>query len=493
MATDYVFVIYTCKQNFEKANQMYDFYFSNRDVLRSLNMDVLIMYGDKSIQNEYEVKDKYLILNVEDDYDNLHLKTMKLIKAINSLYPKIIGCFKCDDDIVINMEVLIYFVKTFNFSNKFDYCGYACIKKETNNNNIHLIEKGIRKENIKTPTTSYCSGPLYYLSNKAINYVSQTDFETVKHIFYEDMMVGYILNKYQIFPTHSFIYSDKLHAFDDFCFHNTDKKKNLFIRIHGGIGNQMFQISAGFGLATEYNMNYFIVNSSSIKTSFTHIEDNNVLFDSIFRHFNKINLEYINLNSISHYVEPESECFTYNRNLILGESDIYLNGYFQNEKYFEPFKQSLIDAFTNNDIYKNFKASINVNFVKNSYFIHVRRGDYLNTKLYDIDFKKYYKFAIKEVLKKDPNAYFFIVSDDVPFCSSYNGFANIQKTVVDLSALETLYLMSLCEKGGICANSTFSWWGAYLNTNPNKLVIFPKQWINKPWQNDIYSKGSIVI
>jgi hypothetical protein len=72
-------------------------------------------------------------------------------------------------------------------------------------------------------------------------------------------------------------------------------------------------------------------------------------------------------------------------------------------------------------------------------------------------------------------------------------FNNINKTFIDLPVLETLYLMSLCEKGGICANSTFSWWGSYMNDNPDKVVVFPGKWIQKPWTNDIYYQKSFVV
>jgi len=239
-------------------------------------------------------------------------------------------------------------------------------------------------------------------------------------------------------------------------------------------------------------MNCLIVNSSCIKTSFTHVDDNNTLLDTVFAKFTTINLEHINLNSIQRYKEPESDCFTYNDKLTF-DTDVYLDGYFQNEKYFKDHRESLTQSLKNNQIYKDFVKKINLNFVKNSYFIHVRRGDYLKTNLYTIDRDRYYKLAIDAILNKDKNAYFFIVSDDVNFCHTYSVFAKINKTIVDLGPIETLYLMSLCEKGGICANSTFSWWGSYLNKNPAKMVIFPGKWINKPWKNDIYYKGSYVI
>ena len=89
---------------------------------------------------------------------------------------------------------------------------------------------------------------------------------------------------------------------------------------------------------------------------------------------------------------------------------------------------------------------------------------------------------------------FYVISDDVPFCKSIETLKkyNCQFYVND-NELETLYFMAKCRKGGICANSTFSWWGSYLNTNSKKLVTFPNQWFNNDWNIDIYPKGSIII
>ena len=495
MDPEYIFVIYSCKKNLEHSKKMHDFYFSNQELLNDLRMKVLIMYGDKTHSGgPFTLKDdKYLILQTDDDYEHLTLKSLQLFKAIHNLYPSIVGCFKCDDDIMINMNSLIYFVKTFNVNNRFDYTGTACFNKESENNDSHIVQKKIdHAKNIKTPMTLYCGGPLYYLSNKSIACINDADPDKFAHIYYEDLMIGHILNQYKIYPIHSFLYHNNVKCFHDYSYHNTEKKKTLFVRIHGGLGNQLFQVCSGYVTAQKNNMNCLIVNSSCIKTSFTHVDDNNTLLDTVFAKFTTINLEHINLNSIQRYKEPESDCFTYNDKLTF-DTDVYLDGYFQNEKYFKEHRESLIQSLKNNQIYKEFVKKINLNFVKNSYFIHVRRGDYLKTNLYTIDRDRYYKLAIDVILKKDKNAFFFIVSDDIDFCQTYLVFANINKSIVDLPAIETLYLMSLCEKGGICANSTFSWWGSYLNENPKKTVIFPGKWINTPWKNDIYYKGSTVI
>jgi hypothetical protein len=491
--SEYIFAIYSCQKNLEIANKMYNLYFSNTQLLNSLKMKVLIVYGDTTIDHQFLVKDdKYLVLHCEDDYENLCSKSLRLFKAINFLYPNALGCFKCDDDIIINMNSLIQFIHYFK-TNAVDYSGTALMVKEKKNNVVHLKYKQMgTTRTINTPSAIYCGGPLYYLSKNAVSVVSTVAEDEYTPIFYEDLMIGNILNKNKIFPLQTRLYSDHFTDFQQLSFHNTNKKKTLFVRIHGGLGNQMFQVCAGASLAQKNNMNFFIINSSVLKQTFTHIDDNNYLLNTVFFGFNKLDLVHINLKQIKQFKEKEEECFVYNPPAPFND-DVLLNGYFQNEKYFLSIKPDLIKLFKQNEVYKKMVESKDAEMAKNSYFIHVRRGDYVKTDLYAFDTDKYYKIAIQHILSVSPDAHFIIVSDDIEYCKTYAMFNDIKKTFVDLPVLETLYLMSLCEKGGICANSTFSWWGSYLNENFEKVVVFPGKWIQKPWPNDIYYQKSLVV
>lgn len=491
--SEYIFVIYSCQKNLEIANKMYNIYFSNTQLLNLLKMKVFIAYGDNTIGHQFLVKDnKYLVLHCEDDYESLCSKSLHLFKAIHYLYPNVVGCFKCDDDVIINMNSLIYFLNYFK-TNNIDYTGTGLMVKEKKNNIVHLKYKQMgTTRTINTPSAIYCGGPMYYLSKNAVSIVSSVEENDYTPIFYEDLMIGHILNKSKILPVQTRLYSDHLSEFQNFSFHNTTKRKTLFVRIHGGLGNQMFQVSAGAALAQKNNMNFFIVNSSQLKHTFTHIDDNNYLLKTVFAKFNKIDLAHINLSQIAQFKEKEEACFVYNPKIAF-DNDVFVNGYFQNEKYFLSIKNDLIPLFKQNEVYSNFAQSNDGELAKKSYFIHVRRGDYLKSELYTFDADKYYKIGIQHILSVTPDAHFIIVSDDIEYCKNYAVFNKIQKTFVDLPVLETLYLMSLCEKGGICANSTFSWWGSYLNENPNKVVVFPGKWIQKPWPNDIYYQKSFVV
>jgi hypothetical protein len=120
----------------------------------------------------------------------------------------------------------------------------------------------------------------------------------------------------------------------------------------------------------------------------------------------------------------------------------------------------------------------------NSVSIHFRRGDYLtNPSVMDLgicELEYYYK-CVDNLAKIVPDPHFFILSDDPEWVTN-NIKINYPKTIICINLnnndSEDLRLMSLC-KHNIIANSSFSWWGAWLNSNPDKLVFAPKKWFNK--------------
>jgi hypothetical protein len=104
-----------------------------------------------------------------------------------------------------------------------------------------------------------------------------------------------------------------------------------------------------------------------------------------------------------------------------------------------------------------------------------------------MDLDDYYQRAIAYIEAITPQSHYYIVSDDIPYCK--NLFESLNKTFVEGDAFS---IMTSC-KGGICANSTFSWWGSYL-IDREKIVILPKQWVNNGHDNaDVYYEGSIIL
>lgn len=123
--------------------------------------------------------------------------------------------------------------------------------------------------------------------------------------------------------------------------------------------------------------------------------------------------------------------------------------------------------------------------MKHAVAIHVRRGDYLhvaNVNNFGTCSLTYYEIAMKKVREKHPEAQFFLFSDDVPWCKSQTAFLDCH--IVELRKSPdyvSLYLMTLC-KSHIIANSTFSFWGAFLGMHKDGLNIYPRQWFaNAAW------------
>lgn len=172
--------------------------------------------------------------------------------------------------------------------------------------------------------------------------------------------------------------------------------------------------------------------------------------------------------------------------------DDFFYGTFQSYKYFDEFREDILKSFTFNEYLLSFATKTIENQIKccNSVSIHVRRGDYMTPYFYknfgsvcDVD---YYKRAICELEKKVNNVKYFVFSDDI---DNVRDELNLKDaTYIDFNkyndSWQDMYLMSKC-KHNIIANSSFSFWAAYLNQNPNKIVIAPKVWMSSLSKDEI--------
>jgi hypothetical protein len=498
--TDFIFIIYSCKKNLKQANTLYNRFLAKfTDVLK---IKTFVIYGDKpeflssdknKNKKQYILRDNTIILNVEDDYKSLNKKTAETFKTVSTIFPNAKGCFKCDDDIFINMNSLLKLKKYIDYSlslrQPIDYIGQIVFTSIMSEYDTYDDGNDI-----------YCGGPMYYLSHRSMSFIKRATEKDIIHYEAEDRMVGHILKQNQIVPTYYKLYDDDISQIAAYSFHNKKHKNTVFQLIKGGLGNQLFQIISGYATAVKNNMNFLIVDTTeNFKHHFKHTNDNSYILKTIFKHFTSIFYDKIAIETIPYYKEKDEDCFQYT-DLKIDNNDILLDGYFQNEKYFKFCKNEILSKLISHNEYYNFfplifreNAEVYKTKTKDSYFIHIRRGDYVNHPLYKIDYDKYFKSAINMILEMDPDAFFFIISDDIAFCKKYHVLNNINKEFINLGDIETLYFMSYCYKGGICSNSTFSWWGSYLNENPQKVATFPSSWMNNNWTNDIYYEDSIII
>lgn len=224
-------------------------------------------------------------------------------------------------------------------------------------------------------------------------------------------------------------------------------------QFNGGLGNQMFQIAAAHSLAIDNNnMDGYLIHNSPYITN-------------IFRNVAPLTTQPIQ------YALYHENGFHYTP--IPHQENLMLIGFFQSEKYFK---------HNNTQIYELFSPPIDaIQFIQSKYrftlcneicSIHVRRGDYVplanNHPPCDMN---YYEQAIKLI---PSHVKFLIFSDDIEWCKT-QFLGDRFEFVENNSDHIDLYLMSLCNHN-IIANSTFSWWGAWLNRNPNKIVIAPTIW-----------------
>ena len=487
MSKELLFIIYTCYERLDKAEILYDLLNNNLTLCK-----ILICFGNPKFETSI-IQDKYLVLTVGDKYGDLCNKTLLLFKTIENLLPDYKGVLKCDEDIVPNIMSINNYCKEF-LENKTDYAGQMV-------NTGKPVYTGIKGSNFHTYRPEellMCSGCFYYISMKALKLFN--DIRKDYFIFSEDIMVAYYLNKCNILP----ISTNLTTSYEDFklnSYENNDRKiKNLYVMLHCRLGNNLFQIASGYGIAKKYKMNLLLTWDESLKGSKDYFSD--VYRDTIFKNKNLLflNKTLINFNEIKVYSEinNENNFMVHNPNIITdlnildnAANDMIINGYLQNEKYFKDYKQDIMEMFKNDDI-SNLLSSLYPD-IKDKCFIHIRRGDIVDIPLYKINDDKYFKSAIDHMLNINNKMQFIILSDDIMYCKSYHILDNINKTFIeDMDVLPTLYLMGLT-KYGIVHNSTLSWWGGYMNQTPDKVIIMPRKWINSDKPCDIYFEGSIVL
>lgn len=484
---EFILAIYSCKKNLiEKSETLYQ-YLHNKIP----NCKTYIVYGDKTISTEYQIKeDKYLILRCGDLYDDLSLKTIQLFKVMEMIYPNSKGLLKCDDDIIPNINKLKKIVKYVDINN-ISYFGNV---NEIKDDFVtlwykHRMTNPIYHKPLLVRGCKYCTGPIYYVNMNTIRIFNKIPIikEIIKNpidYIFEDNMVGYLLSKENITPTHSKIYYNNIQEYNLGCIQNIDNRiRNLYVFLQGGLGNQLFEVAAGFELAKNHNMHLVLVYFDNYKMHMSHNSSIDEFISTIFNSFNCIPINSIYNNNIITF--EESKCFDYNQNIIRYSADYFIKGYYQNKKYLKNHKKEFLSILKNEKISNELMEKYLQ--LKDSYFIHIRRGDYVNHPVYEFDRETYLKNAISYILKNEnKDVHFFIISNDIEFCKKYTLLDNLNKTFIEnMDTLHSLYFMSLCNKGGICSNSTFSGWASMLNENPNKKIIVPKHWINIDYSYEI--------
>ncbi len=170
----------------------------------------------------------------------------------------------------------------------------------------------------------------------------------------------------------------------------------------------------------------------------------------------------------------------------------FVDEYYQNEKYFIDIAGEIKKEFTlKNDFSEKAKEYLQRIENSNSVSLHIRRGDYVENKkvnaYHGVCGLDYYNEAMRIIKEKINNPVFFVFSDDIAWAKeNLKGTEFVFVSCPEIEDVEELILMSKC-KHNIIANSSFSWWGAWLNNNSEKIVIAPKKWFNnkKAKQMDI--------
>lgn len=255
-----------------------------------------------------------------------------------------------------------------------------------------------------------------------------------------------------------------------------------YIFLSGGIGNQMFQYAFFLsckkkGITVKLNRDLFEVNRMHngymLKQAFGVSDEElikgsrfSVLKTRLLRRYHPLDLVY----SDKPMVYDERAFNTRAK---------YFDGCFINSRYFDGIQQDVRKAFYFKGIDgTNLEWTISM-YHCNSVSLHIRRGDYLENPIYGVCDERYYEKAIAQIKDKVVSPKFYVFSDDTDWCDVFMKKMDVDYQIISHNtgkdSYKDMYLMTRC-KHNIIANSTFSWWGAWLHENEGKIVIAPNKW-----------------
>lgn len=251
------------------------------------------------------------------------------------------------------------------------------------------------------------------------------------------------------------------------------KKGKIIVKLNGGLGNQLFQYYTGLNLAIKYNR--------ILKF------DNSKLNNDLLRNY-KLNLlsetQIIN-NSFSRLCNQifstkitERADFSFQKINITNNKNIILEGYWQNEMYFKSIQSIIFEQFKLVEKYHFTKPDLLISNNVQKIAVHVRRGDYLlkkNKTFHGVLPISYYLEALDYLRSKLYKPQFVFFSDDIPWCKKHFDFNDSSFSESD-DEWEDLVKMKNCDHF-IIANSSYSWWAAWLNDSEDKIIIAPKNWL----------------
>lgn len=271
-------------------------------------------------------------------------------------------------------------------------------------------------------------------------------------------------------------------------------------KLMGGLGNQMFQYAAAVGLADRLGTNvkidkswyeadlgvntprHYELDCFALKQTF--IDPSRLTLVHELKPSAKTKLYDLTKGRKKPRVLVYKEkSYGFDKDLLSLSDNSLLDGFWQTEKYFSKSRAKILKDFE--FIKKQSKKNLEVlNDIQksNAISLHVRRGDYANDKstqaFHGLTGLDYYKEAINQLTKKVKDPTFFVFSDDPEWCKQ-NLKIDFPSTYVSHNKVgsEDMRLMTQCQYH-IIANSSFSWWGAWLNPKTDKLVYAPKKWFN---------------